>query len=59
MSEEELIDFIKKNLSIQIDETGGGCSCCCGPPTVTIKIKLKNEIISEDFFNLPQCEHKI
>jgi len=58
MNKEELIKFLEENLSIEVEETGEGCSCCYGPPSISIKLKLDGETISEDWFNLPEYNHE-
>jgi len=58
MNKEELIEFLKENLSIEIKEPDSGCSCCYGPPSVSVVLKLDGETISEDWFHLPECDHE-
>ena len=52
---EDLIAFIKENLHIEVKEDTG-CSCCYGPPGVTVSLVLCGEKISSDGFSLPSCD---
>ena len=47
MEKEELIEFLKKNLSISITEERGMYS---ESDTINVSIELCGEVITEDFF---------
>lgn len=49
MNKEELIQFLKENLSLEISEEHGFGE----PDSINISIMLGNEEISKDYFNLP------
>ena len=51
MTKEELIQFLKDNLSISVEEGGSDYYATC--VRYTVKLKLNNETISEDYMSVP------
>lgn len=53
MTEEDLINYLKNNLSIQIDFDEAGTAYWCGDHSLTVTLKLNDKIISESRTTIP------